>query len=347
MGLDFDDSRLDDPDALAAVDSQLRHLASAGARVRVAAEAASELPAGGFQAFERPRGVICLGAEARLVRALLEPVCPVPFVAWGIDGLPGWVGPLDLVVVLASEGSEPDLMSAVAEAVRRGAAVLVAANPDSPIAEQAAGRSTLVLPTRMGDPLATVIAVLELLHELGLGPSVSSEAVARAADAVAEECSPHKDLSVNPAKDLALALADAVPLVWGGTVLAARAARRIAEALRRATGRPALAADLDAMLPVLASCAPRDPFADPFDESGAQLPSVLVVLDDAEPDERVRRDRGQLASLAERQGVRVCRLAVEHAAEGGALDRYVELLQRGLYAATYLELGLAGQQGPR
>ena len=53
-------------------------------------------------------------------------------------------------------------------------------------------------------------------------------------DQVAEDCSPYADVSENPAKDLALGLADAHPLVWGGSVLAARASRRIAEGCERA-----------------------------------------------------------------------------------------------------------------
>jgi len=83
-------------------------------------------------------------------------------------------------------------------------------------------------------------------------------------DQVAEECSPNADVAVNPGKDLAMGLADAQPLVWGGSVLAARASRRVAEALRAASGRTALAADADALLTILESAVPRDPFADPF-----------------------------------------------------------------------------------
>lgn len=339
MTLEFDESRLDDPTALTSVDTELRRLAAAGARVRVLGDAARPVRASTL-AWDRPRGVVALGAEARLVRAMLEPVCPVPFVAWPMGGLPGWVGPLDLVVVLASEGSEPDLMSAVAEAVRRGANLVVAAHPDSPIAERAASRNTLVLPVEHSDPLATVVVTLEVLHEMGLGPAVDHERIAERADQVAERCSPHQDLASNPAKDLAVALAEAQPLVWGGSVLAARAARRIAEALRRASGRPALSADADALVPVLSACAPRDPFRDPFEEDGAPLPCVLVVVDDASADERVRRHRGELVSLAERQGVRVCTIATEGAERFGDLDRYVELLQQGRYAAVYLALGL-------
>ena len=49
---------------------------------------------------------------------------------------------------------------------------------------------------------------------------------------VAESASPHHDLAVNEAKDLACALADAEPLLWGGSVLAARASRRLAQWMR-------------------------------------------------------------------------------------------------------------------
>ncbi|MFC6396094.1 SIS domain-containing protein [Luteococcus sanguinis] len=335
--MEFDDTRLDDPTALAGIDSHLRQLATAGARIRVAAGSTQLDGLADSELGRRPRGLIALGAEARLLRAVLEPQCPVPFVAWTIDGLPGWVGPLDTVVVLASEGSDPDLMSAVAEATRRGANLLVAAQPGSPIAEQAASRSTVLLPVPLADPLATVVVTLSALNRMGLGPQVHPEVVAERADMVAEECSPHRNLAENPAKDLAVALAEAQPLVWGGTVLAARAARRVAESLRRASGRPALAADASALLPVLRGASSRDLFADPADG----LRPVLVVLDDGSDDERVRRERSELLALAERQQVRVCTVAATAAA--GDVERYVELLQRGLFGAAYLGLGLVDE----
>ena len=63
---------------------------------------------------------------------------------------------------------------------------------------------------------------------------------------------------------LAIALADTNPLVWGGSVLAARAARRVAESIRRASGRTALAGDAEHLLPVIEAARPRDVFDDPF-----------------------------------------------------------------------------------
>ena len=97
----FNDSWLDDEKALAGADVILRRLAEAGARVRRETADSAE-PINQLRGLPRPRAVIAAGTEARFIRAMLEPVCPVPFVAWPTHGLPGWVGALDLVVVMAS-----------------------------------------------------------------------------------------------------------------------------------------------------------------------------------------------------------------------------------------------------
>ena len=155
-------------------------------------------------------------------------------------------------MVLAPEGSDTGSASAVAEAVRRGCRVVVACPPGSLVAEHAAGRDSTVLPCASGDQLATAVVMLQFLDRLDLGPDTDPEAVAQALDDVAIACSPYRDLAVNPAKMLAIALADSTPLVWGGSVLAARAARRVAESVRRASGRTALAGDAEHLLPVIA-----------------------------------------------------------------------------------------------
>ncbi|UUZ58120.1 hypothetical protein [Nocardioides sp. B-3] len=174
----------------------------------------------------RPRAVIAAGPDSRLLRAVLEPWCPVPFVARPGPALPGWAGSLDWVVMLAPEGSDTGSASAVAEAVRRGAQVVVACPPTSLVADHAAGRYTTILPTVTGDQLATAVVMLDYLEQVGLGPRADSESVATAPDEVAMSCSPHRDPAVNPAKMLAIAPADATPIVWGGSVLAARGPSR-------------------------------------------------------------------------------------------------------------------------
>ena len=337
----FDESRLDDEAALLRADVALHALAEAGARVRrevgLAAEA-TELAVGANIGDFRPRAVVAAGPDSRLLRAVLEPSCPVPFVAWPGPSLPGWAGPLDLVVVLAPAGSDAGAASAVAEAVRRGCQLVVACPPRSMVAEHATGRYSTLLPASSGDQLATAVVMLELLARVDLGPEADAEEVATALDQVAISCSPHRDLAVNPAKSLAIAFADSTPLVWGGSVLAARAARRVAEALRHASGRAALAGDAEHLLPVISAATNRDLFADPFSDAvDSDRRPALLVLDDGSADVLVREQRGRLLSAAQERRVRVETLTTDH---GNEVARYASLLASGAYVAAYLEVGL-------
>lgn len=329
----FDDARLEAPQL--AEHEGLRWLASAGARIR------RMQPESALQQVDRsnrPRGVLLMGAEARLMRAVLEPVCPVPLMAWSEATLPAWVGPLDLVAIVDDQDPTSGLVDASAEAARRGATVLVAAGERSPLADVTSGAATTLMPGEEHDPTASAAALLMLFGQLGLGPQVNLEGVAEALDLVAEDCSPLRDLSANPGKELALALADHVPLIWGGSVLANRAGRRIGEAVRHASGVPALAADATEIAAVLRGTGRRDPFADPDDQP--RTPMVLLLdVDDAPPpvSARVR----EIENLAEAASVRV-----SHVVSTGAdyplapMERYVTLLARGLYAVEYLKIGL-------
>ena len=129
----FDESRLDDESALAASDLRAAHAGRVRARgyaarpARPRPRSTEAVDPGREQG--RPRAVIAAGPDSRLLRAVLEPWCPVPFVAWPGPALPGWAGSLDLVVVLAPDGSDTGTASAVAEAVRRGCQVVVACPP--------------------------------------------------------------------------------------------------------------------------------------------------------------------------------------------------------------------------
>lgn len=335
----FDESRLDDEAALATADLRLRTLAESGSRVRRevgdSAEAIAEAVARSIET--RPRAVIAAGPDSRLLRAVLEPFCPVPFVAWPSPALPGWAGSLDLVVVLAPEGGDAGTALAVAEAARRGCQLVVAAPPGSMVAEHATGRWATLLPTSTGDQLATAVAMLSFLDQVHLGPTAEPEAVSEALDAVAIACSPHRDISINPAKMLAISLADAAPLVWGGSVLAARAARRIAESIRRTSGRTALAGDAEHLLPVVEAARPRNVFADPIADGTGDRRPVLVMLDDGVDDPVVRDQRQRLEDAARSQDVRIEHVSSEAA---GEVARYASLLLSGTYAAEYLRLGL-------
>lgn len=337
----FDESRLDDPGALAGADARLRSWAESGSRVRREVAGAAEVTAAavaGTLRSGRPRAVVAAGPDSRLLRAVLEPTCPVPFVAWPHAGLPGWVGALDLVVVLAPDGSDPGAASAVAEAGRRGAHVIAACPAASLVGEHLDSRYGVIIPTSTRDQLAVAVVVLDVLAALELGPRPDPESVAVALDDVAVACSPHRDIAVNPAKELAIALADAAPLVWGGSVLAARAARRVAESLRRASGRSAIADDAEHLVPVIEATPARDVFSDPFaDPTEESLRPALVVLDDGNQDPVCLEQRRELVGVADARGVRVEVIESQAPTDVG---RYASLLLQGTYAAEYLRIGL-------
>jgi hypothetical protein len=332
--VEFEDSRLEDQAALAAGDQLLRPLAEAGARLRRAAMLADDALCE-LEAEQHVRAVITFGPEARLLRAVLEPTCTVPLVAWPRLGLPGWVGPLDVVVVLG--GGDKATLAGAFEAVRRGCRLLVVAPPDSVLAREAASSATTLLPTVSSDPMAAAFVALAGMHRLGLGPEIRLPQVADAMDQVAEESSARVDISANPAKAMAMELADASPLVWGGSILAARASRRIAEALRAATGRVVLSADAGALAPLLASVAPRDPFADPFEDAPRNRRPGLVLVDDGSDDQQASEERQLLRNLSYTQEVTVSNLCHDH---GDPVERYAVLLLKGLFAAAYLQIGL-------
>jgi hypothetical protein len=335
----FDESRLDDEKALGGADLRLRTLAETGARVRREASGSTSAIAEAVANSQegRPRAVIAAGPDSRLLRAVLEPWCPVPFVAWPGPALPGWAGSLDLIVVLAPDGGGTGTASAVAEAVRRGCQVVVACPEGSLVAEHAAGRWSTILPTETRDQLATAVVVLDYLHQVDLGPSAEPEQVADSLDAVAGSCSPHRDISINPAKMLAIALGDANPLIWGGSTLAARAARRVAESIRRTSGRTALAGDAEHLLPVIEASRQRDVFDDPFADGGGDLRPVLVVLEDGADEPVLREHLGRLRAAAAERGIRIETVTSD---AGSEVARYASLLLTGTYAAEYLRLGL-------
>jgi len=332
----FFDASLDDDTALVGIDRVLREIAGWGAEVRRSCTVAADVLSG-IRAGDRPRAVVAGGPDGRLFRAVLEASCPVPFVAWPHAGLPGWAGPLDLVIVMCMNGNLQDEVDVVAEARRRGCTLLVAAPPSSAVREVSAGRDTIFIPAGSTDATAVAVPVLAALHSIGLGPAVEAEPVASALDDVAERCGPRVPTDQNPAKELALSLADDVPVVWGGSVLAARAARRVAEVLRAASGRPVVAGSDTQLVPLLAAAPRPDVFADPFEDAPTTSRPVLVVLDDGSDDDASAAARARLDDAAGRAEVRVHEM---RAVRGPGIARFAALLATGRYVAAYLALGL-------
>ena len=180
--------------------------------------------------------------------------------------------------------------------------------------------------------------MLEYLDRVGLGPRADAEAVAEALDDVAIACSPHRDLAVNPAKMLAIALADTNPAGLGR--LGARGPRRPPgrrvdpprQRAHRARRRRRAPAAGDRGGPAARRL--RRPVRR---RAAASCRPMLLVLDDGAEDPVVREQRGRLRAAAAARGVRVETVTTDAATE---VARYASLLLSGTYAAEYLRLGL-------
>ena len=126
----LDDAILSDPKRLVQAGGDLlESVASAGAHVRSAlAEIDHDLIAAIVRR-GRPRAVVFVGAGGSGAAGEIVVACAgrgsaIPMFTTGGPGLPGWIGALDLVVVISAAGSSPEALLAVAEAGRRGAHVV-------------------------------------------------------------------------------------------------------------------------------------------------------------------------------------------------------------------------------
>ena len=283
---------LHDPASLVGADGAqlLPSAALAGAQVRSTAEQVAS-----FADFGRPRALIVVGANAAADTAVLTALVgdvPAPVVTG--TSLPTWVGPLDIVVVLASLVDDIAAAEAAAQAVRRGARVIVRAAGHGPVAEAAAG-AVLVEPmvpvTEALAGAARLTVLVGVATAAGFGRRPDFLAAADQLDALAVACHPSSEFFVNPALTLAEHLSAGTGLIIGtdpvADALAGYTCRALA-ALAGYAGAPLLSYQAAGSPPVLASAArtdgPAGTFYDPYlddtaeqSDVGQTLCSVLVV----------------------------------------------------------------------
>jgi hypothetical protein len=198
--------------------------------------------------------------------------------------------------------------------------------------------------------------------ELGLieaGESVMSDTADRL-DMHAEACRPRSESFVNPAKLLALQLAETIPVVLGDGPLNGVAAARAASMLARTARIPATSGELPDAASQIVACfdgpftaggghragarpSAPDIFADPFLDGPAQPRLGLLLLRDA-PLATPTPDRDEAEALTDAvlqtaydAGVRVSTVIAE---PGHPLVRLAGQIAQTDFAATYLAIGL-------
>ncbi|MEV6109515.1 SIS domain-containing protein [Streptomyces sp. NPDC051940] len=368
----LDESFLDTPDALARADARGLLLAAAesGARVRNAARAAAEAGIGTLRPDGRPRSLLLAGpgpstyCAADVLDALLSGSVQIrPVSPTGADAdpatlrwaLPGWAGPLDLLVVATGWGREPGLEALVEQAYRRGMSVVAVAPRDSPVTETVGTTHGMTLPMiplpaveepgsepeAPGTLWALLTPLLALTDRLGLlsAPAKALDELADRLDSVAERCGPAIETYTNPAKTLAAELSDSLPLLWSTGPLSTATGRHLAATLAAVAGRPALAAPLPHALqahgPLLAGQQAEDPedfFRDRVEEPEPLLPRV-VLMHDGEPAGASPAPAAR--ALAHGRGTPISEL---EPAEGTPLQIAAELIALADFTAVYLAL---------
>jgi Bacterial phospho-glucose isomerase C-terminal SIS domain len=386
----FDESLLEDPDGLARTDTRglLLGVAVAGARVRTALRLAQEAGVTTLNPDGRPRTLLVAGsgtqtpAVADLLAALGAGTCPVellqptgPTPQQSRWTLPGWAGPLDLLLLLSPQGTEQGLTDLVEQAYRRGCTAAAVTPPKAPLAEAVGQVHGMALPFAAplngngngngnrgangpggADPAADpasdtgafwalLTPLLALTDRIGLlsAPVTALQSVADTLDDVAARCGPAIATYTNPAKTLAAELDDSLPLLWGQGRIAAAGARRFATVLAGWAGRPSLAAELPAALtahgPLQAGA--NTLAADPDDffrdrvEESPALRLRVVLLQEA-PDRP-----GSAAPAAREQAyAHGTPLSEISATASPALNTAAELFALTDFAAAYLAVAL-------
>ena len=366
--------RLDDPELVESGDpgGMLRQIASSAAQVRTALRACEEADLSALGPDRRPRAIVTAGAGGSAFAGdVLAAICGTgsPVQVAGVSGyqLPGWVGAADLVIAVSRSGETAEVLALATQAARRGCDLVAVGAAGSPLHQLAQASRGTFIPVTSGGPARTTawalaVPPLVIASRLGVArvEAAAYEQAAAAMEDISHQCRPSSESFVNPGKSLALDLVGALPLIWGGSPLAAVAARRFASQLAANAKYPSMAGALpdaghDQVAtfdgPFAPAPEPDFPAAEDFDDSAfdeltdedmdslddppADHASLRLVLlaDEAGEHSAVTRARVAAASLAGARGIEVSEIAMDGPEPVVRLAGIVQLLD---YASVYL-----------
>jgi glucose/mannose-6-phosphate isomerase len=353
------DVDLDDADALERADpgGMLRATADAGAQIRRALSATDPAALAVAASDGRPRAVVVAGMggsgiSGDVLAAVCGTGCPVPVSTLRGYLLPGWVGPLDLVIAVSCSGRTEETLAVAAEAAKRGTRLVGVGTAGSPLHDLVtAAPGAVFLPVDAGGLmpraslwlLATPLLLLADALSLADVPRVVLERAADLLDERAVECGPSSPLVANPAKALGVSLPGSLPAVWGTSPLGAVSAYRLAcqlnenakmavmhGAVPEATHNQVVA--LDGAL----AGSDADIFRDPFEDGAGPVRLRVVLLRDPAGEHPQDARRAEvLRDLADRRDVPV---EVVASVEGHSVLRLVSLVGLADWVSVYAAL---------
>ncbi|MEI6109709.1 MAG: mannose-6-phosphate isomerase, partial [Actinomycetes bacterium] len=127
----INDLLLDDIAGMAVLDKSdmLAAVASSGAQMREAVGTIDRNLLANLADGVQPRNLVIAGlggsgVGGEVLRAVIGKATPLPIISERSHSLPGWVGPMDVVIGISCSGMTEETLSMTAEAGRRGARVI-------------------------------------------------------------------------------------------------------------------------------------------------------------------------------------------------------------------------------
>ena len=355
----IDDLLLDDIARMSALDASdmLPAVASSGAQMREAVTTINRADLAEIAKGDQPRNVVFAGlggsgVGGQVLRAVLGQSVPVPINLEQTHSLPGWVGPMDVVIGVSCSGATEETLSMTAEAGRRGARVITIGAGDSDLEKlsesisgavhfpiDAKGRSPRASLWTHTTPLLMVANALRIAHI----DEKELEIAADLMDELSVANGPSVSLGENSAKALALSCAESLPMVWGTGLIGATAAGRFMAQLAENAKIPAAHGELPevghnqivSFDGVLAGAAPaHDIFRD---DDLIDRRTHLFILRDTNEHPAVEKRIGIVSKIAADRNVPVTLI---QAKDGHPISRLASLIIPTDWASVYAGLAL-------
>ena len=254
------DLLLDDIEGMSASDpsNMLLAVASSGAQMREAVATINRSLLETIAKDGQPRNLVIAGLGGsgiggQVLRAVLGHSTPIPIHLEQSHSLPGWVGPMDVVVGVSCSGTTEETLATTSEAGRRGARVITIGAGGSDlekVSESISGAVHFVIDAKGRSPRASLwthaTPLLMVANALGIAhiDEKEFEIAADLMDELSVANGPASSLSDNAAKVLALSCAESLPMVWGTGMIGATAAARFMAQLAENSKIPAAHGEL-------------------------------------------------------------------------------------------------------